>query len=110
MTTSTTSTAYSEHLQTNERPVVTALLKALIAAGKTITINDGEEDLVTSNKITELRPELAGTGEDYISFDGGFFFLIYDNGSENDPMIVISNYSANDFCDKIWKKLNDKYG
>ena len=104
------STAYSKYLPENERPVVTALLTALIAAGKTITIYDGEEDLVTSDKLTELRPELAGTGEDYITFDGGFFWLIYNNGSEGDPMIVIADYSANDLCDDIWNKLNRKYG
>jgi len=104
------STAYSEYLPTHERPIVTALLTALLNAGKTITINDGEDDLVTSDKLTELRPELAGTGEDYIRFDGGFFWLIYNNGSDGDPMIVITNYSANDFCHTIWNDLNKQYG
>lgn len=108
--TTTESTEYSKYLPENERPVVTALLTALIDSGQTITINDGEEDLITSDKLTELRPELAGTGEDYITFDGGFFWLIYNNGSEQDPMIVIADYSANDFCDDIWDSLNDKYG
>jgi hypothetical protein len=106
----TADTSYSEYLPTHERPVITALLTALIAAGKTITINDGEEDIVTSDKITELRPELASTGEDYIQFDGGFFYLIYNNGSEDDPMIVIADYSSNNFSDDIWNALNDKYG
>jgi hypothetical protein len=106
----TDSTGYSEYLPTNERPVVTALLTAILAAGKTITINDGEEDVVSSDKLTELRPELASTGEDYIYFDGGTFWLIYNNGSEQDPMIVIADYSANAFCEEIWNTLNDKYG
>ena len=106
----TDSTGYSKYLPTNERPVVTALLTAILAAGKTITINDGEEDVVTSDKLTELRPELASTGEDYIYFDGGTFWLIYNNGSEEDPMIVIADYSANDFCDEIYNTLNAKYG
>ncbi len=102
------STSYSEYLPINERPVVTALLTALIAAGKAITINDGEENVVTSDKITELRPELASTGEDYIVFEGGYFWLIYNNGSEDEPMIVISDYSDNEFCDGIWNDLNLK--
>ena len=106
----TDSTTYSEYLPENERPVVTALLTAILAAGKTININDGEDDLVTSDKLTELRPALAGAGEDYIDFDGGFFWLIYNNGSEGDPMIVIADYAANEFCDKIWNDLNSKYG
>lgn len=103
-------TRYSKYLSKHERPVITSLLNALIAAGKTITINDSEEDLVTSNKLSALRPELASTGEDYILFEGGFFHLIYDNGSVGDPLIVISNYSANDLCDNIWDDLSEKYG
>jgi hypothetical protein len=106
----TNSTTYSEYLPKHERPVVTALLTAILAAGKTITINDGEENLITSEKLTELRPELAGSGEDYIEFDGGMFYLIYNNGSEGDPMVVITDYSDNEFCDKIWNDLNAKYG
>lgn len=105
----TDSTAYSEYLPKHERPVVTALLTAILAAGKSITINDGEDDLVTSDKLTELRPELAGTGEDYITFDGGAFWLIYNNGSEDDAMIVICDYSDNEFCNTIWNDLNAKY-
>ena len=104
------STGYSEYLPANERAVVTALLTEILAAGKTITINDGYEDVVTSNKLTELRPELASTGEDYIKFDDGFFWLVYNNGSEDDPMIVIADYSANDFSEEIWNTLNAKYG
>jgi hypothetical protein len=103
-------TSYSEYLPTHERTVVTALLTALIDSGQVITINDGEEDIVTSDKLAELRPELASTGEDYIQFEGGYFYLIYNNGSEGDPMIVITDYSANDFCDDIWNSLNDRYG
>ena len=106
----TDSTAYSQYVPEHERPVITALLKALLDAGKTVTINDGEEDIVTSDKLTELRPELGGTGEDYITGEGFTFYLIYNNGSEGDPMIVICDYSANEFCDNIWNELNKKYG
>ncbi len=106
----TDSTAYCKYLPTNERPVVTALLTAILAAGKTITIFDGEEDIITSDKLTELRPALAGTGEDYINFDGGWFWLIYDNGSEQDPMIVIADYTVSELTEKIWNDLNEKYG
>ena len=93
-------------MQFHERPVVTALLTALTAAGKVVTINDGEDDVVTSDKLSVLRPELGGTGEDLLIFDGGFFHLIYNNGSINDPMIVISDYSFNDFCEDIWQRLD----
>ena len=106
----TESTAYSKYIPNHERPVITDLLTCILSAGKTITINDGEDDLVTSNKLTELRPELGGTGEDYIRFDGGMFYLIYNNGSEGAPMIVICDHSDNEFCEKIWNGLNTKYG
>ena len=102
-------TSYSKYLPTHERPVVSALLQAILATGNQITINDGEEDLITSSKLTELRPELAGTGEDYITFKGGCFHLIYNNGSEGDPMIVISDYSYNAVCDEIWNSLDAQY-
>ena len=109
--------SYSEYLPKHERPVVTALLTAILAAGTailaagmTITINDGEEDIVTSDKLTELQAELGGTGEDYIVTENGSFYLIYNNGSDYDPMIVITDYTSTDFCDKIWNTLNDKYG
>ena len=102
--------SYSKYVPTNEQPVITALLTALIAGGKTITINDSEDDLITSNDLTALISELGGTGSDYLTFDGGFFSLIYDNGSDDDPMIVICDYSDNEFCDNIWNTLNGKYG
>lgn len=101
---------YSEYVPANERPVITALLTALLAAGKTITINDGEDDLITSDNIEKLIPELGGTGEDVVKFDGGWYWMIYNNGSEDDPMIVITDYAGNDFCDEIWNDLRDKYG
>ena len=102
--------SYSEYVPANERPVITALLKAIINKHGAVTINDGEDDLITSTNLSMLQSELGGTGEDYISFVGGAFWLIYDNGSEQDPMIVISDYSANDACDDIWNNLNATYG
>jgi len=101
---------YSKYIPTNEQPVITALLTALLAAGKTLTINDGEDDIVTSNNLTAIISELGGTGQDYIKFGGGFFRLIYNNGSEDDPMIVITDCSGNEFCEKILDDLTNKYG
>ena len=59
---------YSEYIPVHERPVISTVLKALIEAGKEVTINDGYEDVVVSSKIGELRAALGGTGEDYIYY------------------------------------------
>ena len=103
-------TNYSEYLPKNERPLITALLKEIISRGVSITINNGEEYIITSDKLSELQPELAGTGEDWISFEGGCFYLIYNNGSDDDPMVAISDYSDNPLCDEIYNRLSAKYG
>ncbi len=111
-------TAYSEYVPVHERPVITALLTKLIEAGKVITVDDGEEDVVEkTNKIPEIRPELAGTGEDRIYYCDpndekydGYFYLIYNNGSEGDPMVVIADYTVNELAEKIWKEIYDNHG
>jgi len=103
-------TSYSEYLPKHERPIITALLTAVLARDKTITINDGEEDIITSNKLPNLRAALAGTGEDYLCFEGGYFHLVYDNGSRDNPMVVVSDYSDNPLCDDLYNDLTLKYG
>ena len=102
---------YSEYVPTNERPVITALIQAILDLGYSISVSDGEETVIeNSTNHAEIRSELGGTGEDLINFDSGYFYLIYNNGSEDDPMVVIADYSANDICDTIWNKLNEKLG
>ncbi len=39
-----------------------------------------------------------------------WFYLIYNNGSDYDPMVVISDYSANDYAEGIWNTLNENFG
>jgi hypothetical protein len=40
----------------------------------------------------------------------GWFSLIYHNGSENEPMVVISDYSVNDWTDNVYRKLDEAFG
>ncbi len=117
------STAYSQYVPKWERPVITALITALLDKGYKLAVNDGEEYVTPkSRKLTTIRPALGGTGEDTLAvWDGmtgqrvGYFWLIYNNGSEDDPMIVISDYGwatpkAEEDFEGIWQELNQRYG
>ena len=39
----------------------------------------------------------------------GYFYLIYNNGSEDDPLIVISDYTVEELAEKIYKEVERKY-
>lgn len=108
--------SYSKYVPQNERPVISSLITRCLKNGNTISVFDSEEFVLKrSTKINEIRTALGGAGEDQLLIrdsDGnrvGMFWLIYNNGSDGDPMIVIADYSGNDFCDEIWNKLNEKY-
>lgn len=109
--------AYSDYVPTHERPVITALITAALATpGNTISVNDTEDWIIKrSTNRNDICSALGGTGKDYLVIrkaDGhklGFFYFIYDNGSADDPMVVICDYSANRYCDAIYSKLENQY-
>jgi hypothetical protein len=119
------SNAYSEYVPTWERPVITDLCKALLGRGYYLAVHNGVEyESKRTNKWHSLRPHFGSTGEDALVVwepqeDGsrkrlGSFYLIYNNGSEGDPMIVISDYGwtddeAGEVFDAIWKDLSRKH-
>ena len=99
-----------------ERPVLSALIKSVLADGHTISVYDTEEYVLKrSASFIAIRNALGGSGEDMLLIRNtagdriGWFYLIYNNGSEDDPMIVISDYSVNDYCERIYSALNAKY-
>ena len=101
-----------EHCNMDDRVAAQCLINELLAADCTITINDGEEDcLEQSSDLTEILEAMSSTGEDVvIPFDKdgndlGWFHLIYANGSEGNPMILISDLVANSFCESIYSKV-----
>lgn len=68
-----------------------------------VTVNDGEEDVVRKSfDMTVVLDAMAATDEDYLIIyekwaDGswnrlGGFWLIYNNGSEFEPVVCISDY------------------
>jgi hypothetical protein len=109
-------TGYSDHVSADERPIISALLKAILAGGNTISIYDGEDrPIERSSSINAIRPELGACGEDWIEVHDaagtelGYFYMIYNNGSEDDGMVVIADYSSTDFCNDIMDVLYAKY-
>jgi len=90
-----------------ERPVLLALVKAILKRGHTISIYLEDEPMIEhSSDLEEVIKNLAAGDQDTLMIDGlGWFSLIYNNGSEHEPMVVISDYSANEVCDEIYKEV-----
>jgi hypothetical protein len=106
-----------EYAPDNEKPLLRRLVKTILGHGNTISINDGEVDTLDyCTNQSEILKALTTTGEDYIFIHNsakepmGHFWLIYDNGSEGEPMIVITDYSANTYCESIWNSLDKVFG
>ena len=95
-----------------ERPVLLALVKAILKRGYLIAVEmEGECMVGPTTSLDDVIKNLAAGDADVLSFgtetgyETGWFSLIYNNGSEHEPMIVISDYSANDVCDEIYKEV-----
>ena len=109
---------YPTYANSDDRRCAAQLISMILASdtGITVSIDCGEEFTIknSDNKLDILK-EMGATGEDFVIVkkDGvklGWFYLIFCNGSEGDPMILISNYSSNVYCDSIWNALNEKLG
>lgn len=90
-----------------ERPVLLALVKAILKRGHTISVWLEEEPIIeNSSDLAEVIKNLAAGDEDVLMMDGsGWFSLIYNNGFEHEPIGVISNYSANEVCEEIMREV-----
>jgi len=95
-----------------ERPVLLALVKAILKRGYLITVEmEGECMVEPTTSLDDVIKNLAAGDADVLSFgtengyESGWFSLIYNNGSEHEPVIVISDFSANEVCDEIYKEV-----
>jgi len=89
-----------------ERPVLLALVKAILKRGHAVSIWMDDEPIIEgSTDLEEIIKNLAAGDQDelLIGDDLGWFSLIYNNGSEHEPMVVISDYSANELCEDIYR-------
>lgn len=94
----------------NEKEV-RRLIEAILKRGYTITVHDGEDIALRRCTDPERIMENLDLTDDIdtlILRKGdkryGWFELIYCNAEDGSE--VISNYSANDVCDEIWRELN----
>jgi len=104
----------------NERPVLNALVNlALADTGNSVSVSiagEYEYEVQNSRDPQEILSNMAlGDEDEFLIKDSNnsqlaWFLLIYNNGSEYDPMIVISDYSANDYAEGIWNTLNENFG
>lgn len=98
-----------------ERPVLLALVKAILKRDCWITVEMEEEYMVErTTSLEDVIKNLAAGDADVLSFgtedddELGWFSLIYNNGSDHEPMIVISDYSASDVCDEIVREVEQE--
>lgn len=103
-----------------ERPVLNALVSlALADTGNSVSVSiagEYEYEVQNSRDPQEILSNMAlGDEDEFLIKDSNnsqlaWFLLIYNNGSDYDPMIVISDYSANDYAEGIWNTLNENFG
>jgi hypothetical protein len=107
---------WCRYVPKHERPVLSALINASLEGGNLLSVHDGEEYVVKrSTDKALIRSQLGHTGEDSIvvrDADGeyiGQWSLIYNNGSDGDPVIVICDYTCNEWMDNIHNDLMRRY-
>lgn len=96
-----------------EKRYASKLVKAILDEGLTVSVWESEAwatddkgiPVQRSTMYTRITQSLASTDSDYLYiFDGckraGWFYLVYGNGED-----LISDYSDNDLCNRIWEKL-----
>ena len=100
-----------------DRVAAQSLVMEILNNNGCVTVNDGEEDVVEKScRFISILDAMASTDEDLITVydetgkERGYFCLIYNNGSEFDPMVLISDYSANDYCEYIYNRVNAVLG
>lgn len=94
-----------------ERPVLLALVKAILKRGHTISVWLEDEPIIeNSSDLAEVIKNLAAGDQDMLMIDGdlGWFNLIYNNGFEHEPIGVISDWSANEMCNEIMREVEQE--
>lgn len=103
-----------------ERPVLNALVNlALVDAGNSVSVSiagEYEYEVKNSRDPQEILSNMAlGDEDEFLIKDSNnsqlaWFYLVYNNGSDHDPMVVISDYSVSDYAEGIWNTLNENFG
>lgn len=100
---------FPEYCNVYDRMFCHTLIQELLDGGYSVTVNDGEDDcIIRSRDFAKILEAMSQSGEDgIIPIDSagesvGWFHLIYDNGSEGDPLICMSDMTANSICKDIY--------
>ena len=103
-----------------ERPVLNALVNlALVDIGNSVSVSiagEYEYEVKNSRDPQEILSNMAlGDEDEFLIKDSNnsqlaWFYLVYNNGSDHDPMVVISDYSVSDYAEGIWNTLNENFG
>lgn len=106
-------TSFQQYATAGERKVARRLIKAALAAGYTIGVDDGEEMTVKrASKLKTIEDALCTTGEDTLQlyaadpsktvgwFGAGRFYLVW--GNADDGSELIADYTDNAFCEGLW--------
>jgi hypothetical protein len=100
-----------QHCNMDDRVCISILIDELLSRDKSVRVFDGEEWVLDPcTDKTKILESLAHTGEDTIRTDEGGFYLIYDNGSDGDPMILISDYTDSEFNREVYAAVEKKLG
>lgn len=98
-----------------ERPVLLALVKAILKRGYLITVEmEGECMVEPTTSLDDVIKNLAAGDADVLIFGtengyaSGWFSLIYNNGFEHEPIGVISDYSDNHLCNEIMSDIEEE--
>ena len=105
-----------EHANFEDRLAANALIRRLLKDGMKISIHDGEEWMLKqSTNRKEILETMSQTGEDTVRARNADkehvadFYLIYHNGSEQEPMVTISDHSYNDYANDVLQELETKF-
>ena len=120
MSTVTYDTELPKHATPSERPLLQAMVRHLAhpSGQYSVSVWDGEEySIKKSTNGTDILNAMSHADDDHIEIydresgkDLGWFWLIYNNGSEYEPLVVISDYSVTPTCEFIYGLLNRDFG
>ena len=102
----------SQYATAGEARVARKLIRAALAEGWSVSVNDGEETTVRrSTREREILDAMCSTGEDIITIHrndddgglrrGGSFVLIYDNDESGEELIA--DHTDNENCERLYR-------
>lgn len=99
----------NRYATTGEARVARKLIRAALAEGWSVSVNDGYETTVTrSTREREILDAMCSTGEDIVTIhlpvsgkSGGSFVLIYGNDESGEELIA--DHTDNENCERLYK-------